>query len=44
MRIYNLELLVFGPVIIRRQIKFNKDQELDFGNVFQSDISIKKHP
>ncbi|WP_276980240.1 methylamine utilization protein MauJ [Flavobacterium filum] len=43
MRIYNVELLVSGPVTIRRQINFNTDKELDFGNVFQSDISIKKH-
>ena len=43
MRIYNVELLVYGPVTIRRQINFNTDKELDFGNIFQSDISIKKH-
>lgn len=43
MRIYNVELLVSGRVTIRRQINFNTDKELDFGNVFQSDISIKKH-
>ncbi len=44
MRIYNVELLVSGPVTIKRQINFNTDKELDYGNVFQSDISIKKHP
>jgi hypothetical protein len=43
MRIYNVELLVSGPVTVRRQINFNTDKELDFGNVFRSDISIKKH-
>ena len=43
MRIYSVELLVSGSVTIRRQINFNTNKELDFGNVFQSDISIKKH-
>ncbi len=44
MRIYSVELLVSGPVTVKRQINFNTDKELDFGNVFRSDISIKKHP
>lgn len=43
MRIYSVELLVSGPVTIRRQINFNSDKEIDFGNVFRNDISIKKH-
>jgi len=43
MRIYNVELLVSGPVTIRKPINFNTDKELDFGNVFRSDICIKKH-
>ena len=44
MRIYNVELLVSGAVIIRRHINFEADKELDLGSVFRSDISIKKHP
>src|SRR5690554_841918 len=43
MRIYDVELLVCGQVAIRRSINFNTDKELDFGNVFRSDILIKKH-
>mgnify|MGYP005864119521 CR=1 FL=1 len=43
MRIYDVELLVSGQVTIRRPINFNMDKELDFGNVFRSDISIRKH-
>lgn len=43
MRIYNVELLVSGPVTTRRPINFNTDKELDFGNVFRSDIAIRKH-
>jgi len=43
MRIYNVELLVSGQVTVKRQISFNTDKELDFGNVFRSDISIKNH-
>ncbi len=43
MRIYNVELLVSGPVSIRQQINFNTVKELNIGNVFHSDISIKKH-
>ncbi len=30
MRIYDVELLVSGPVTIRRPINFNTDKELDF--------------
>lgn len=43
MRIYDVELLASGQVTIRRPINFNTDKELDFGNVFRSDISIRKH-
>lgn len=43
MRIYNVELLVSGPVTVRRLIDFRTDKELDLGNVFQSDISIRTH-
>jgi len=43
MRIYNVELLVSGPVTISHQINFATDKELDFGNVFRSDITIVKH-
>jgi len=43
MRIYNVELLVSGPVTIRRTIDFRTDKELDLGNIFQSDISIRPH-
>lgn len=44
MRIYNVELIVSGPVTVNRPINFNTDKELHLGNIFQSDISIKKHP
>lgn len=43
MRIYNVELLVYGKVAVRRAINFSTDKELDLGNVFQSDISITAH-
>lgn len=43
MRIYNVELLISGPVTTRRVINFDTEKELDLGNVFRSDISIKKH-
>jgi hypothetical protein len=43
MRTYNVELLVSGPIIINRPVNFNTDKELNLGNVFRSDISIKKH-
>lgn len=44
MRTYNVELFVSGPVTTQRPINFSTDKELDFGNIFRSDISIKKHP
>lgn len=43
MRIYNVELLISGPITTRRLINFDTEKELDLGNVFRSDISIKKH-
>jgi hypothetical protein len=43
MRIYNVELLISGPITTRRVINFDTEKELDLGNVFRSDISIKKH-
>lgn len=43
MRIYNVELLISGPITTRRIINFDTEKELDLGNVFRSDISIKKH-
>lgn len=43
MRIYNVELLVSGLVTIKRSINFNTDKELDLGNIFRSDISIRNH-
>src|SRR5690554_6301933 len=43
MRIFTVELLVSGAVTVNRPIRFNTDKELDFGNVFRSDISINKH-
>lgn len=43
MRIYEVELLVSGPVTIRRKIEFNTNKELVLGSVFRSDISINKH-
>lgn len=43
MRIYNVELLVSGPVTTRRAINFDTEKELDLGSIFRSDVSIKKH-
>lgn len=43
MRIYNVELLISGPITTRRVINFDTEKELDLGNVFRSDISIIKH-
>lgn len=43
MRIYNVDLIVSGAVIVRRAISFSTDKELDLGNVFESDITIKPH-
>ena len=43
MRTYNVELIVFGPITVGRTVDFNTDKELDLGNVFRSDITIKQH-
>jgi hypothetical protein len=43
MRIYEVELLVSGPITIRRPISFDTDKELHLGDIFRSDISTKKH-
>jgi hypothetical protein len=43
MRIYSVELLVSGPVTVKRTIDFRTDKELDLGNIFRSDVSIKPH-
>ena len=43
MRIYNVELLVSGAVTTSRSIRFNTDKELDFGNVFRSEVTINKN-
>ena len=43
MRTYNVELIIFGPITIGRTIDFNTYKELDLGNVFRSDITIKQH-
>ncbi|MBB4801703.1 methylamine utilization protein MauJ [Flavobacterium aquidurense] len=41
MRVFNVELLVYGSVLIKRAIDFSTEKELDLGNIFQSDISIR---
>lgn len=43
MRIFNVELLVYGSIAVKRVIQFSTEKELDLGNVFRSDISIKPH-
>ncbi len=43
MRIYSVELIVFGAISIKRRLDFKTDKELDLGNVFRSDISIRQH-
>lgn len=43
MRIYEVELVVSGPITINRPINFNTDKELDVGNVFRCAITIKRH-
>lgn len=43
MRVYNVEITVFGKITIARPIDFNTDKELDVGNVFRSDIIIRPH-
>jgi hypothetical protein len=42
MRTYQVELSIAGPVTVARSIHFNADKELDIGNIFQSNIEIKK--
>lgn len=44
MRIYNVELLVSGPITTKGSITFSTEKEFDFGNIFRSEISIRKHP
>ncbi|MBK9103971.1 MAG: hypothetical protein IPL92_05245 [Saprospiraceae bacterium] len=43
MRIYNVELIISGPVTTKHIINFDTEKEIDLGNVFRSDILIKKH-
>lgn len=43
MRMYNVELLVSGPITTTSSFNFNTEKELDFGNIFSSEVSIKKH-
>ncbi|SEJ70992.1 hypothetical protein SAMN04487995_6028 [Dyadobacter koreensis] len=43
MRIFRVELSIFGQIAIQRPISFNFQKELDFGSVFQSDIKIIQH-
>lgn len=43
MRIYEVQLLVSGPVTISRAIQFNTEKELHIGNIFNSNIGISKH-
>ncbi|MBZ4190742.1 MULTISPECIES: methylamine utilization protein MauJ [Bacteroidota] len=43
MRIFDVELLVYGSVTVKRAIQFSTEKELDLGNIFRSDISIKPH-
>lgn len=44
MRTFNVELLVTGQITTKGTIKFIADKELDLGNIFRSDITIKTHP
>ena len=43
MRIYNVELIVTGAVTIPNTISFSTDKELNLGNIFESNITIKPH-
>jgi hypothetical protein len=43
MRTYSVELIIFGAIAIKRKLDFKTDKELDLGNVFRSDISIRQH-
>lgn len=44
MRVYEVELIVLGPILTQRPISFNTDKELNLGNIFTSNINIKTHP
>lgn len=43
MRTWEVELIVYGAITIKRNISFNTDKELDLGSIFKSDINIKTH-
>jgi hypothetical protein len=43
MRTYNVELTVFGQATTATAISFKTDKELDLGNIFRSDVTIKPH-
>lgn len=43
MRVFEVELLVSGPITVRRAFSFDTDKELFLGDVFRSDITTKKH-
>lgn len=42
-RKYEVELLVKGAVTPTKNINFNTDKELNLGNIFSSDVNIKRH-
>ncbi len=44
MRIYEVEFYIDGPIKFRNNINFQTTKELDLGNVFDSDISIRTSP
>jgi hypothetical protein len=44
MRIYEVELIVLGPILTQKPISFNTDKELNLGNIFNSNVNIKAHP
>lgn len=44
MRKYEVELLIYGSISTKEIISFNTDKELDFGNVFNSEITIRNCP
>jgi len=44
MRIFDVELNVLGHITVSKAINFDTDKELNLGNVFRSDISIKQNP
>jgi hypothetical protein len=43
MRTYQVELTVTGAITIQRPIRFQADKELQLGNIFTSDVEIKKN-